>query len=148
MMGWFDKLKELVKIDIKDSFNINIRSNNVSKPVEYNEEIKSVSINLEKLSPSEKEAFEQILEGAVRDNKVLLEQNSEKLIQDFRSEESSRDTKSLLSYFEDKIPPDDFEALRAALYIRTLFGRTRDNRPDSRDGEGGQHQGRTEGGSR
>lgn len=121
-MKWFDKLKQLLKIDIRDSFNITIKSNNTSKGVEYNEESKSFFINLEKLSPAQKEEVKQILREAVKeDDKVLLEQKSEELIQDFTLNENSKKAQSLLSYWKGKIPHDDFEALRASLYIRKLF---------------------------
>ena len=50
-MPWFDKLKDLIRIDItiKDLINIHINSNNVSERYEYDDSHKSLSINLERL---------------------------------------------------------------------------------------------------
>lgn len=122
-MSWFDKLKNLFDIDIeiKDLVNIHINKNDYSKKYEYHGETKVLSINLEKLSPSEKEDFKPILKELVEDDKILLEEKSEKLIEDFKSKEKSGDTQSLLKYFEDKIPADDHNVLRAALYLRKHF---------------------------
>ncbi len=123
-MTWFDELKQVIKVDIKleKLINIQINSNNRADKVEYNPEKKRLSLNLKKFDPIEKEKVKKALTEAVReDNKILLEQNSEKVIEDFRSKEDSEDSQSLLRYFRDKIPPDDYVALRASLYIRKLF---------------------------
>lgn len=123
MSAWFDKLKELVKIDIRihDLIKINIHSNDSSERLEYSEGEKSLSINLEKLTGDEKEEIGQLLRGAVGEGVALLEKHSVELIEDIKSKEESEDVRSLLEFFKDKIPIDDWNALRAAIYIRKRF---------------------------
>lgn len=123
-MSFLSQLKHIIKInaDFRHFINININNNNVSETCEINEEKRTLSINLEKLDYSEKEQIGKAITEAVRkEDRLLLEQNSEKIIEDFKLNENSKHTKSILSHFKEVIPPDDYEALRAALYIKKCF---------------------------
>jgi hypothetical protein len=127
-MSWFEKLKELVKININLEnirfFDIHINNNNTSDRVEYRQPEKIISLNLEKLTPSEREQVKQIVQEKVRqDDQLLIEKNSQERIKDIDSEENSDRIKPLLAYFKNKIPKDDYTALRAALHVRERFRR-------------------------
>ena len=127
-MSWFEKLKEFIKvnfgIDIKinnsNLINIQINSNNSSKPFEYDEENNSVCINAEKLSSTELEKFGKIARELCEDI-PLLEIPSQEIIMDIESKEEAKDVQLLLTYFKDKIPPKDFIVLRQAVYIKKIF---------------------------
>lgn len=122
-MSWFDKLKEFVKIDIHihDVIKINIKSNDSSERFDYNEGEKALSINLDKLTGVEKGEFGQIVRESVSEDITLLGQKPKELIEDIKLKEKSEDVQALLGYFKDKIPSDDFAALRSAVYIKKLF---------------------------
>lgn len=120
---WFDKLKEIIKIDIKFDtlLNININSNNTSKPVEYNEETKLLSINYKNFSPTDKDKIRDILKQSQNEGTIFLLKESQELIKDIKLKEESVDVKLLLSFFINKIPLEDYKALRAAIYIDKRF---------------------------
>lgn len=126
MMGFFDKLKKIIHIDIAIDFrkfvNINIISKSDSSKIELDSDKKSIDINLEKLSPKELADFKELIKSSVtEDGKLILGKGSKVLIEDFKAEEKTDNSKALLTYFKDKIPQEDYEALRASLYIRELF---------------------------
>jgi len=131
---WLEKIKEWIKgasfikvvvnkpINIEYAENIHINSNNNSPVFEYNEDRKLISINYKKLEPQDKENFANIAKEAVRrDDAVTLEKKSEERAEDIRSKEGASDVQAFLDYFKDKISPDDFAVLRAAVYIRKRF---------------------------
>ncbi len=126
----FDKLAQLIKAKLNLTLNIklfsdnhiHIKNNDSSENIEYDEGTKSISFNIKKLSPPEKEELSRLLKIAFEEhNKLLLEEKSEETIQDLRLEESSEESISVLSYFKDIIPLADYEALRASLYVDSVF---------------------------
>ncbi len=62
-MSWFESLKEFIGVhlhlNINNSVNIQINSNNVSKPLEYNQEDNLLSINLERLDVTDLEKLQE-----------------------------------------------------------------------------------------
>lgn len=117
-------LEDIIKeIDTTlDRLIIILKRDNYSDNIEYLKEDKFVYINLEKLNPDEIEECRQITEIAVREeNKILIEDDLEKLVEDIKFNESSEGNKKLLNFFKDKIPENDWDALRAAIYIRKRF---------------------------
>lgn len=120
---WFEKLKEIFKFEncFNNLLTININSNNTSKSVEYDEDTQILSLNYKKLPYTEINKVREILRGAQNEGATFLLKESQELIKDIKLKEESVDVKSLLEYFIHKIPPDDYNALRAAIYIDTLF---------------------------
>jgi nucleoside diphosphate kinase len=115
----FEKLKEVIKIDIKfnNLINIQINNNNSSNQVDYSEEEKYLSVNYQKLPYIEKNKIREITKGAQREGVPVLFNETQELIKDIKSNEAEPEVKSILIFFKSKIPPDDFSALRAAIYI-------------------------------
>lgn len=124
-MSWFESLKEFIGVhlhlNINNSVNIQINSNNVSKPLEYNQEDNLLSINLERLDAADLEKFREISREAVNEGSTLLRKQSQERIIDIKSKEELADVRQLLAYFQGKIPPHDFVVLRQAVYIKKLF---------------------------
>ncbi|MCX9025428.1 MAG: hypothetical protein OIN85_04955 [Candidatus Methanoperedens sp.] len=120
---WFDKLKEIFKFEncFNNLLTINIKSNNYSKPFEYNKETQVISLNYKKLPYTEINEIREILKGAQNEGTTFLLKESQELIKDIKLKEESGDVKPLLEYFITKIPPADYNALRSAIYIDTLF---------------------------
>ena len=124
-MSWFENLKEFVKvnfnINISDLVTIQINNNNISERVEYNDEEKFLSVNLEKLEPDVLDRFGVFPKEAVNEGELLIENPSHERIVDIRLKEDLTDVQQLLKYFKGKIPPYDFVVLRQAIYIKKLF---------------------------
>ena len=131
-MTWFDKLKDFVNINLHLNItiinNARFNCNNTSEKVEYDPETKSLSLNLKKITDEEKRLLKPVMREAIESDKVLLEDASEYLIENIRANESSQQNRELLAFFHDKIPPEDYHALRAALYVRKRYreGATKD----------------------
>ena len=116
----------LFKIEIKNiSFtllNIQIHSNNAtSEKMRVLDEGKSLEINLNNLSDHEKEEIKPLLSDMVNEGMILLGEESKERIEDIELKERSDDEQSVLSFFKDKIPHDDFTALRSAYYLKKRF---------------------------
>lgn len=126
----FDKLKQLFKFDISisDSFNIHINknSNNTSEPWGYNESTKQFLINLDKISGEDLKNVKYLLSESLNEDFTFLEQTSDERVNDIIETEKDEGTHKLLTFFSNKIPKNDFDALRSAVYIRTLFTRGTD----------------------
>ncbi len=127
-MSFLDKLKDFVSakfnINIHHLINVNVHvtRNDSSRQIEYHEAGRTLTINVEKFTPAQLDEFRPLLRGAVdEDDKIILEKESEALLEDIASKESAGDTTALLHFFKDKIPKEDYSALRAALYVRKSF---------------------------
>lgn len=121
-MSFLEKLKQMVKADINISTNININSNNISAKTEYDVTTKTLSLNLAKFSDDEIRDFGTATKSAVlEEGELLLGKDSEELVESIKMIDNSSDVKSLLNFFKDKIPQEDWNALRAAMFIRKRF---------------------------
>lgn len=123
-MSIFDKLKGILNIEFKlcDKLVLHVNSNNVSKKIEYKEEDKILDINLQGLDSGEKEKVKQVVNSAVNDEDyLLLEDESKKVIDDFKVKDKKSKNQEILNYLKDKIPTEDYIALRASLYLREKF---------------------------
>ena len=122
-MSFFDKLKEIIKIDVnlKNVVNININSNNNNshEPYEYNEAERKLSINLDNFPDPEK--FGELLRQCVQDDIPIMENISVEKYIEIKKSEHEPDVVKLLSFFKGKIPESDYDALRSAIYIRKCF---------------------------
>lgn len=120
--SWFEKLKEVIKIDIKfDSLiKVQINNNNSSNPTDYNEDEGLLFINYKKSNFVDKNKIREIVKGTHNEGIALLSSESQERIRDIKSKEAEPDVKSLLKFFRDKIPTDDYSVLRAAIYIDKL----------------------------
>ena len=130
-MSWFDNLKQIFNTSIgaiinvdRSRTNIYINSNNTSNKFEFHREGDQVNvgINLKKLTPDEHKPIQQIIRSAVdKGGQLLLENEAEKIIEDFKEQDQDPDNQKILGYFKGKIPAADLVILRAALYLRNRF---------------------------
>ena len=121
-MSWFESLTEFIGVhlhlNINNTVNIQINSNNISKPLEYNQGNNLLSINLKKLEATDLERFREIAKEAVNEGSTLLLKESQERIIDIKSEEELADVRQLLVYFQGKIPSHDFAVFKASdVYI-------------------------------
>lgn len=124
-MGFWDKLKDLVKIDLSRltslvHIEINNNSNNrSSNKYEINEESKTLGISINKLTAEEKRKLKEIIELQLQENTPLLETKSKQTVDDIKSKEAS--SKEILEFFSDKLSDKDLKIIKAALYVREVF---------------------------
>jgi len=120
---WFEKLKQVIKIE--NSFNnlINIQiinNTNSPKKVDYSEDEGHLCINYPKFLPTEKNKIGEFVRGAQYEGEPIFFDETKELIKDIKLKEAEPDVKALLNYFRNIIPPHDYIVLRSAIYIDKL----------------------------
>lgn len=127
-MSWIDKIKKFISLpSLKGLINIDevnfikIIKNDHSEKIHKHDLSKNLTINIEKLSPEEKEALKSTLSSAIGDGQTILQEESKVLIEDFKTKDGSPDTKRILEYLRPKIPTKDIPIWRAALYLKKCF---------------------------
>ena len=121
-MSWLDPLKKIFpKLTSLVTFNININSNNRNEKVKIDASSKNVSINLEKLTPKEEGVVKSVLAEAVNENKLLLQDKSKLMLEDFELEDKSEKTKEIISFLTPLISQEDLIVWRASLYLKKCF---------------------------
>jgi hypothetical protein len=134
-MTFFEKLQEIIKVDLKldlhihHLINFNFIRNDYAPPISYQEPKKLVIINFEKLLPPQQDEIKRLIQPLVNDeDKLLLNEKSKETIESVDNEERSTDEKALLEFYKDKIPENDYFALRSSLHLRKRFraGASRD----------------------
>jgi len=122
-MAWHDILGKLIeKLAIKVTINIpsvtvNIKNDN-SKKFVHDESSKTVSINLEKIKKEEVENVGELCRQAFNEDVIFLGKEEKETIEDVREQEKSSETRKALEFLKGKVPLDDFNIWRAALYLR------------------------------
>ncbi len=116
-MGFLDKLSTLLKVDISKLKTIKLFSDN--KKVEIN--VNFTGINPSLLTSKQQDELKKLLNDVVQiEDTVLIEEESNKLLEDFTKSDSEKRNKKILAFLRNKIPPEDVKALRASLYLRKL----------------------------
>lgn len=131
-MDLLDKLSKLFKVDLSKlkKFHIHILSDNQHKNLTVdnrkinNVTIGNLTINIAKLEPQKIPQLQAIVKDLVtKDDELLIEDNANKTIEDFKEVDSQTENKKLLEYFKGKISPRDIEILRASLYLKSVYER-------------------------
>lgn len=122
-MSLLDKLKGLFSIDIfsklQGIFTTNIVNNTYNDKVTIDNSSKTIIINVGKINPEEKSTLNSIIQEAITENNLLLEDKSKHLLDDFNNTEPTfKDSLVLLSKI---IPNNDIPIWRASLYLKKCF---------------------------
>jgi hypothetical protein len=130
-MNFFDKLTTLFKIennfpklssvaihflhDITIGKIIHVENHTDNRRI-------TININASQLNKKQEIALQKIIKEAVeQEDKLLLEDNAKKLLDNFENEEKNEESIEIINFFRNKIPTIDLEILRAALYIKGLY---------------------------
>ena len=118
-------------ISKKPLINIKINSGNVTdsnKEYRYNERENKLEIFLDNMSHERKEELKPIIIEAIDvDKKQLLEETVAECLNRIREyNKSPGEDKRIKNFFKDIIPPSDYEALEASLYLRREFSKRED----------------------
>lgn len=129
-MGWFDKLTDSIKlklnIDISKLININITKNtfvNLKNDTGYyyDPDKQILHLNLDQIPPALKKEIPQITKEYIEEGKRLLDCDANELLNKLYRYNEENPDKAVLSFFKPIIPPTDFEALNASLFLRHQF---------------------------
>ena len=115
----FSKLTHLIKAG---AIKLKLFSDN--KKIENHLHIdnsKHLTLNITQLDQSGKQHLKEILNELKEDGCTLLEDKSNKTLESIQIEEKTSATQKFLTFFKDKVSPQDLEIIRGALYIKSLF---------------------------
>ena len=124
-MSFLENLKSIFNINIDlsklKSFKINFFSGNRDSQL-IKIENKTININVNGVSDTQKPILLQAIKDAVEDeSSLLIENQANKLLSDISKEENGEEYKELIEFFRGKIKNSDLEILRAALFIKSKF---------------------------
>lgn len=112
------KLKE-INFDKIRLLNKNLNDNNI---VLFSKVDKSVNINIGLATPKQLEELKLVIKDLVNQEDYLaIDSNSEKLLTNFSEIDSREENKQIIEFFTNKIPALDLEALRASLFIKSIY---------------------------
>lgn len=129
-MVWFDKLKEFIKVDLKidlhQLFYINLNKNSNTSPKldkeYYYDTIKKIlHLDPDKIPENIKKELPNIIKAYVEEGNKLLEYDANELLDKLYNYNKENPDGAILSFFKPIIPPKDFEALNASLFLRQQF---------------------------
>lgn len=123
-MSILDKLISIIHFDVsklKELHIGNIGSNNKNITVEYHDNRTIICIDPKTVDASEKEKVIQILKIVLDDQGLILEEVAKKLLDGFALEDKSKVSQDTLDYFKGKLPGQDLEIIRVALFIKSEF---------------------------
>jgi hypothetical protein len=124
-MGWLDKLKALINIELNAPL-INVTkssdNSNVGKEYMLDEETGELKIIFDNLPEDKQKKLKLILKENVEEGNKLLEDKSSSLLKDLiEFQKTNGEDKKVLDFFQNIIPMEDLEALESSLYLRKKF---------------------------
>ena len=126
-MAFLDGLREFVRVHLNVNIQLGVKTVNIiadprADVVSFDETTGALKINWEKLPEDKIEELKPVISDAVREHDALLIENeSRELLEEIKITESSDEEREFLSFFNGKIPDDDYTALRASLYVKKRF---------------------------
>lgn len=79
----------------------------------------------EHLDVSAKNLFHELMIKAFQDGHLLLRKGKERTLDSYREYLTSETDKKMLEFFDGKLPPDDFLALKMSLFLRSELNKGR-----------------------
>ena len=127
-MGWFDKLKHFIKVDIKlnapifcINYNKDLKHINLEGGHYYDKERKILHLNPENLPKEIQEILSKTTKQFIEEGNRLLENKTDDLLDKLYSYNKENPDNAVLSFFNGIIPPNDYESLQASLFLRSRF---------------------------
>lgn len=129
-MGWLEKLKSLFNIEINEPIiKFNWVNNSYNKteikntPTYFDENERKLYLNLDEVSPAQKSELKKIIKDSINEGDMLLQESTDILLEDICKYKKENTDNQILEFFKPIIPPFDYEALEASLYVRAAFKR-------------------------
>ncbi|MBI5073353.1 hypothetical protein HZA99_06055 [Candidatus Woesearchaeota archaeon] len=134
---WFEKLKAIFNININSPLvkvNLTYKSNNlINDSFKYDETKKQLDLFIDQVPSEKRSELKSVIRDYIADDNLLLENKTLSTLENLYDYNKENPDKVILSFFKPIIPPSDFEALQAALYLRNAFRRGEDVRKLKRD---------------
>lgn len=129
-MGWLDKLKALINIELNAPLiNVTRNSDNsdVDKEYIFDDDTGKLDIIFDNLPEEKQKKLKQILKEKYEQDNKILEEKSSSLLQDLvEFQKTKGEDKKVLDFFQSIIPEEDLEALESSLYLRRKFIQRKD----------------------
>ena len=87
---------------------------------------RELDINLAALSPKQKQDIKKIFPQILANEKTIFKKETLDLFDSINDYNKNKEGKQILTFFENKIPKYDLEALNASLYLRSVFRKRKD----------------------
>ena len=124
-MSFLDKLKAIFNLEVNCplvSVNITKNSNNVTrKEGVYDKAKGKLELYLDNIEEDKKKKIKEIIKESIEEGNQILEINTSELLYQLYQYNKENKNNQILSFFKQIIPPEDFEALESALYLREVF---------------------------
>lgn len=127
-MDILNNLQSIFKIDLsglkkfQNSIKLIFQVNSNNKKITFNGPV--IIIDPTVLGKKEITKIQQIIRNSVSQDRVpVLQEDTQKLLEDFKKVDSKSLSQDLISYFKGKIPAIDIEVLRQSIYIKVVSDR-------------------------
>lgn len=117
-MSFFDKLSSIFKIDISKLKEIHLFSDNKTVKIEHHDH-RTININIGALSPQKSQKIREVIKEAVqKEEQILLETDANQLLENFSYVDKQDQNRKEIEFYRGKIPAEDIDVLRAAIFIQ------------------------------
>lgn len=123
----FEKLKDIIKIDLRNAKFLNFQINLVKvakdkEKVRVSEDARKIDINYLTLEESELKLLKEEIKSHFEKKEIdILESKSDDRVEDIKQKAKSQRNKAILSFYKDKISLKHWEALELSLYLKAVF---------------------------
>lgn len=114
--GLFKLFPSLKKIKALNNIHLTVNIGN-----KYEIDNRKILLDYGKLNSSEKKEILSRLPKTVEQGYDLLEENFDKKAKQYKETVNDKSSLDILSFFKDKIPPNDLPILKASLYLKHLL---------------------------
>lgn len=125
-MELLNKLQKVTGVDFsglkkfKNKITLILKINSDNKKVEINGPVIILPIN----GVSNKEQLQTILRETIGLEHIpILQEETQKLVEDFKQIDSGEESQEVVAFFKGKIPANDIEALRQSVYVKAVKDR-------------------------
>ncbi|MDD2680266.1 MAG: hypothetical protein PHO03_05675 [Candidatus Omnitrophica bacterium] len=118
------KISPKINLDVKNpiiinKLNVHITNIDNNQDVNYDPEKNTCNINLKNLEQNLKKEILSL--DLLEEERILLQDKCKDTIEEFRSQEKLAETQERLRFLDKKIPLEDLNIWRAALYLRHCY---------------------------
>ena len=118
-MSWLDSALSKLKLPEHIHFHISLFSNNKVDKKVITIDGKEAKLNLPRLTAEERKDLN--FPEAIKEGHSLIAEETNVTLEDFKKNESLEENRKILVFLEKKIPVEDLNIWRAALYLRRYY---------------------------
>ncbi len=125
-MTWLESLKSFIEHIFHISIRINSPEINIinitdREPINIDQNGSKITVNVQEFDKDQRKELDSIIRKYYEEEGEILTNRLQDCSDRFSDYEKHNSDKELLTFYNDKIPKDDYEALRSSLFMRALF---------------------------